>query len=417
MASSTTSQATTSASSRRARVREVLPKLYLGDWPTGPHNSLTDVPGVLVHTQSIHDPAAGDVHTGVTTILPRKTWYKDNSYAGIFRFNGAGELTGSHCIEETGLLISPVVITNTFSVGDAYRGIFEYASRELSSGEGEVDWFILPVVGETFDGYLNNLSKFAVTSQHITEGIEKASPDPVPEGNTGGGTGMICHRYKGGTGSSSRVVQGLDADGNPKEYTLGVLVQANYGLPKQLHFGGVPVGRIMATDAARKKQEGLAESESTKTKGRGNPEEMEESKARKDGSIIVVIATDAPLHPGQLKRLAKRATVGLSRVGGYGHTTSGDIFLAFSTASIIPGPRLSMKPNEPAVDPWKPRALRIEALDEITINALIEAASDATEESIYNALCMAETTVGFLGRNVEELDLDALKEIMARYLQ
>ena len=213
----------------RQRVRAVLPTLYLGRYSPGPKNSLTDVPGVLVSTQSIHaserypSAAPNAINTGVTTILPRKDWFHKATFAGIFRSNGSGEMTGSHWIEETGLLHSPIVITGSFGVGSAYNGIYEYGIREHADSVGKVDWFLLPVVAETFDGFLHDMTKFAVTPQHVVTGIDTASSAPVAEGNTGGGTGMICHMFKGGTGSSSRVVTGE----NNKTYTIGALAQAN----------------------------------------------------------------------------------------------------------------------------------------------------------------------------------------------
>ncbi|EXF80663.1 peptidase family S58 [Colletotrichum fioriniae PJ7] len=377
----------------RGRIRDVLPNLDLGRWPAGSKNSITDVPGVLASTQSIRTEEG--VNTGVTVILPRREWFKEACYAGIFRFNGSGELTGSHWIEETGLLASPIVLTNSFSVGDAYRGIYEYAIKHYSNENGEIEWFLLPVVGETFDGFLNDISKLAVTSAQVAKGIESVTDDPVPEGNTGGGTGMICHWFKGGTGSSSRVVPGIDSEGKETSYTVAALVQANYGRAAHLRIGGFPVGRTLA----KEKKDTLAE--------------VMAHKDKKDGSIIVTIATDAPLTPIQCQRLAKRATVGLARVGGYGHNPSGDIFLAFSTGNRIPVQTLTTETQE--VDPFKAKALKVESVDDTSINALLEAAADATEESIYNALSSAETLKGFLGHTVEELPLDRLKELMQKY--
>ncbi|EFQ30304.1 peptidase family S58 [Colletotrichum graminicola] len=379
----------TPQSTPRGRIRDILPKLHLGTWPAGPKNSITDVPGVLASTQSIH--TEDGVNTGVTVIVPRRNWFTEACYAGIFRFNGSGELTGSHWIEETGLLSSPIVLTNSFSVGDAYRGIYEHATKLYSNDKGEVEWFLLPVVGETFDGYLNNISKLAVKSSDIVKGIEAVTDEPVSEGNTGGGTGMICHYFKGGTGSSSRLVEGYDSEGNKKNYTVAALVQANYGRAGHLRIGGFPVGRVLEKEKAEAQAD------------------VARHKDKKDGSIIVIIATDAPLTPIQCERLAKRATVGLSRVGGYGHNPSGDIFLAFSTGNHIPIQR------EGRSDPFKAKALKIEAIDDSTINGLLEAATDSTEESIYNALCSAETMTGFCGHKIEALPLDRLKEIMNKY--
>ncbi|KAI5861405.1 DmpA/ArgJ-like protein [Durotheca rogersii] len=390
--------------SARMGLRDLLPTLYLGSWKPGPLNSLTDVPGVLVHSQEIF-ANNGAVNTGVTSILPCRDWFYKACYSGIFRFNGSGEMTGSHWIEETGLLHSPIVITNSFAVGAAYQGIYEYALKHLGTTKGSVDWFLLPVVAETFDGYLNDLTQFAVTPQHIVRGLENVSSNPVREGNVGGGTGMICHYFKGGTGSSSRVVEGLDVKGDPKTYTVGVLVQANYGRPHHFRIAGVPVGRILAEEA-----EEAAKSNPAIKMAR---EELERERDRKDGSIIVIIATDAPLHPIQLQRLAKRATVGLSRVGGYGHNPSGDIFLAFSTGNAIPVQSISMERR--AVDPYKPTPVAVDIVDDSSINGLFEAAADATEESIYNALCMAETMVGNGGRRIEALPLGRVRAIMERW--
>ncbi|KAF5526147.1 Beta-peptidyl aminopeptidase BapA [Colletotrichum aenigma] len=380
-------------STPRGRIRDILPDLHLGTWPAGPKNSITDIPGILASTQEFRTDEG--VNTGVTVILPHKDWFKDACYAGVFRFNGSGELTGSHWIEETGLLASPIVLTNSFSVGDCYRGIYEYSIKKYSNEKGEVEWFLLPVVGETFDGHLNDISKLAVKPSDVINGIETATDAPVREGNTGGGTGMICHYFKGGTGSSSRVVEGLDGEGNKKNYTVAALVQANYGKAAHLRIGGFPVGRILEKEKA------------------DSFVEVAKHKDKKDGSIIVIIATDAPLTPIQCQRLAKRATVGLSRVGGYGHNPSGDIFLAFSTGNHIPVQTISMERRE--VDPWKAKALKIESIDDTSINGLFEAAADATEESIYNVLCSAETMTGFCGRTIEALPLDRLREIMKKY--
>ncbi|KAI8961202.1 DmpA/ArgJ-like protein [Daldinia sp. FL1419] len=401
--SSTTSGTATDKESRM-RLRDLLPDLHLGYWKPGPLNSLTDVPGVLVHTQEIFADD-GAVNTGVTSILPRKNWFYNACHAGIFSFNGSGEMTGSHWINETGLLHSPIIITNSFAVGAAYQGIYEYTIKSQGVTKGNVDWFLLPVVAETFDGYLNDLTQFAVKPEHIVKGLESVSSERVKEGNVGGGTGMICHYFKGGTGSSSRVVEGFDNKGQPKNYTVGALVQANYGRPQHLRITGVPVGKILAREAD--------EAAETNPAVKMAREALEKEKNRKDGSIIVIIATDAPLHPSQLQRLAKRATVGLSKVGGYGHNPSGDVFLAFSTGNEIPVQSISMERK--AVDPFKPTPITIDVIDDSSINGIFEAVADATEEAIYNALCMAETMVGNKGHKIEALPLQKVKEIMKRY--
>lgn len=407
------SSPTSSASPPRQRLRELLPDLKLGHWPPGPLNGITDVPGVLTHTTTLQDPSNPSINTGVTVILPHRGWFHHAVHAGFFRFNGSGEMTGTHWIEETGLLHSPVVLTNSFSVGEAYRGIYDHAVRHHSGADGSVDWFLLPVVAETFDGHLNDMTAFAVRPEHVVRGIDDASAALTPEGCTGGGTGMCCQGFKGGTGTSSRVVSGFGpaATGTeslpPKDYTVGVLVQANYGKLRDFRVAGVPVGRIIMEQRERHGDAAALAQQA----------EVQADKEKRDGSIIIVLATDAPLHPTQLERLAKRTTLGLSRVGGYGHNSSGDLFLAFSTANKIPvqANKASSNANKP-VDPFKPQSLSFEAIDDQSINGLFEAAADATEEAIYNAICMARTTVGHKGKTVDAIDLEQLKDIMGKYM-
>ncbi|KAH0592907.1 hypothetical protein MHUMG1_09360 [Metarhizium humberi] len=379
----------------RDRIRNILPDIYLGRWPTGRLNSITDVPGVLVHTQSIEPD--DNVHTGVTTILPRPDWHEYSSFAGVFRFNGCGEMTGSHWLNETGLLCSPIIITATSSVGEGYRGVTEYVYRHHRREGGEVDLFLLPVIAETYDGFLSDPARFAVTPEHVMQGIQSATADAVPEGNTGGGTGMICHRFKGGTGSSSRVVKGYAADGNGVDYTVGVLVQANYGLAETLCIGGVPVGRILQRE------------------GKLAAKPADEPEPRKDGSIIIIVSTDAPLIPIQLQRLARRATVGLGKVGGYGNNNSGDIFLAFSTANKVPVGDVSMQ-SKPGFNDFTPAERVVSMSDNDTMNGLFEAAADAAEEAIYNAMFMAESMTGYKGRHVPALDLGDVRRIVEKRL-
>lgn len=384
--------------SARGHIRDILPGLYLGKWGPGPLNSVTDVPGVLVSTQSIRTDA--DINTGLTTILPRRDWAEYSSFSGVFSFNGCGELTGAHWIHETGLLTSPIILTTTSAIGDAYRGILEYCYKYHTDSDGEMPLFVFPTVAETFDGFLNDQSRFAITPQHVIDGIQSASVERVPEGNTGGGTGMICHCFKGGTGSSSRLVEGFDMDGKPTTYTVGVIVQANYGSPDNLHVGGIPVGRIL-------KEQNIAEA--TKEASSATKE------ARKDGSIVIVIATDVPLLPVQLQRLAKRATVGLGKVGGYGSNTSGDIFLAFSTVNKIPVQEVSMSGSRgTARTPLTPVVQGVQMLDNDSITGVFEAVADATEEAILNSMFMAESMTGFKGRCVEALDLERVKRVVAK---
>ncbi|EKG15743.1 Peptidase S58 DmpA [Macrophomina phaseolina MS6] len=403
-----------STSQPRCRVRELLPELYLGRYPTGPKNSLTDVPGVLCHTQSIVEPATsthGPVNTGVTTILPRKDFFSQACYAGFFRLNGSGEFTGAHWIEETGLLHSPIVLTNSFAVGAAYQGIYEYCIPRHRNAKGEVDWFLLPVVGETFDGILSDIAALAVRPAHVVASIEAASDAPVPEGNTGGGTGMLCHWFKGGTGNASRLVPSdpAGAGGRRDSYTVAALVQANYGKMRDLRIAGAPIGRLIDDEISKS-----VPADASAAERLAAVSAIAAKKDRKDGSIIIVVATDAPLHPLQCQRLAKRAALGLARVGGNAHNPSGDIFLAFSTANEIPVQTVTAGARE--VDPWKPRAMDVQVLDDQTINALFEATADAVEEAILNALCMAETMTGLGGLKVEALPLEKVKELMQKYL-
>lgn len=220
---------------------------------------------------------------------------------------------------------------------------------------------------------------------------------------------MLCQGFKGGTGTSSRVVAGLGlSDPNShapaKEYTVGVLVQANYGRLRDFRVAGVPVGRLIAEQRERDGDVATLKQQA----------EFEAHKDKKDGSIIIILATDAPLHPTQLQRLAKRTTVGLARVGSYGHNPSGDLFLAFSTANKIPVQTVTAENR--ALDPFKARPMRVEVMDDQSINGLFEAAADATEEAIYNAICMAQTTVGHKGTKVDAIDLQQLKDVMQKYM-
>ena len=398
----------------RGRVREILPDIYLGRFPTSQHNSLTDVSGVLVNTQEVRSENIGRKHainTGITTILPRKDFFDNACFAGIFRFNGSGELTGSHWLEETGLLQSPIVITNSFATGAGVQGVLEWCVREHAAEDGLVDWFMIPVVAETCDVFLSDIASFPITPAMVVEGIDAAiahGADPVKEGNTGGGCGMICSWWKGGTGSASRLVPGREraADGSLKncKYTVASLVQANYGRKNDFRFAGVPIGRFMAEDEEK------ARNKAADHQVAEDPDAaLRDSKALKDGSIIIVIATDAPLSPLQLQRLAKRGTVGLARVGGMGHNTSGDVFIAFSTAAKIPA--LGSKGG--ATDPWTATPIKDQKgqIDDYTINALFEAVSDVVEESIYNAVTMAESMIGPRGRKVEAINIEELQRL------
>lgn len=372
------------------RIRELLPDLYLGDHLPGPLNSLTDVPGIGVSTQEII-PTDRSINTGVTCITPRKDWSHQACYAGLFSFNGYGEMTGAHEITENGLLYSPIILTGTFGIGSVHQGVLEYGIQTLGKS-----FMTLPVVAETYDGYLHDCASFAVTPKHVVEGLQSVKTGvAVKEGNSGGGNGMICHGFKGGNGSSSRRVKIPYRD---ETFTVACMVQANYGAMKDLRIAGVPVGRVLAheiqEDEGRKKAK----------------KELEKAKEEKDGSIIIIIATDAPLLPHQLTRIAKRATVGVSRVGGIGHNMSGDIFLAFSTANEI-----SANQPRPVEGESRSAIEKVKVVEDMAMSSLFEGTADCVEEAIYNSLFMAETMVGFKGHKVEALPLNRVKEIMKEY--
>ncbi|MFZ0014867.1 MAG: P1 family peptidase [Acidimicrobiia bacterium] len=347
------------------RIRDL--GIAIGDMPTGPLNAITDVPGIRVgHATVIRDEPTV-VRTGVTMIVPRdgEIW-TNYAHAAWFNFSGNGEMTGLPWIEESGLLGSPIGITSTHQVG-MVRDFLVRAAYE----SGLEDAFHLPVVGETWDGWLSDADSFPLSEGDAREALESAAGGPVSEGGVGGGTGMICHAFKGGIGTSSRFV--VTETG---EHTVGVLVQANYGSRSDLRVDGMPVGALIGVDEVPSPWQ-------TPPNG---------------GSIIVIAATDAPLLPVQCRRLAKRITVGLGRVGGFGHDSSGDIFLAFSTGIDLPV----------AEQPWTMTSVRMTDMD-----GLFHAVADATEEAILNALCGAETMVGQKGRVAHALPMDRVEELLA----
>lgn len=345
-----------------SRIRDL--GVTIGSLPTGPHNGITDVPGVLVgHATIVTDePRVG--RTGVSVITPRsgEIW-EDYAFCGWHSLNGNGEMTGIPWIEESGMLGSAIGLTNTHQVGLVRDTFVKYSVEG-----GYTDGFILPVVAETYDGWLSDIDAFHVTEADVRSALIGAVGGPVPEGNVGGGTGMICHDFKGGIGTSSRVVAGT--------WTVGVLVQANYGDRKDLRVDGLPLGRSLGPDRV--------------------PLAWDDSSEAGEGSIIVIVATDAPLIPLQCRRLAQRATVGLARVGGVGYNGSGDIFLAFATGNHLPA---------------HPHGLRsLDMIPHAAMNPLFAAVADATEEAILNALCAADTMVGFRGRTAHCLPHDAVRQ-------
>ena len=366
--------ATTATAQAKPRARDLGVRF---DGQPGPLNAITDVAGVRVgHTTLVRGegalrPGTGPVRTGVTVVFPRGDG-SDPVYAGWSSLNGNGEMTGTTWVEESGFLEGPVAITNTHSVGVARDAII---ARQARRGAMLQPWS-LPVVAETWDGWLNDINGFHVTPGHVFAALDSARGGPVPEGNVGGGTGMICYGFKGGIGTASRR---LSPSGGG--YTVGVLVQANFGLRHQLRIDGVPVGR-----------------EITEGDPSGGVEEDEQSE---HGSIIIVVATDAPLLPHQLERLARRAALGVARTGSISGNGSGDIFIAFSTA------------NPGAAGDTLAAAVRTLANERL--NPVFAATVQATEEAIVNALVAAETMVGVDGHRVEGLPHARLREVLRRY--
>ncbi len=349
-------------------------------------NAITDVPGLavgystLISGQGKLNVGQGPVRTGVTAIWPRGKQSVDSAFAGWYSQNGNGEMTGTTWIDESGFLDGPVLITNTHSVGvvrDAY--IQWQVDNNHPSGTdnlGGAEFFSLPVVAETFDGFLNDINGFHVKPSHAFQALDTAASGPVAEGNVGGGTGMICYGFKGGSGTSSRVL-----DGALKGYTVGVFVQCNCGRRPQLQIAGVPVGLKIPEDVPYAKGSSWIQEDV--------------------GSIIIVVATDAPLLPHQLKRLARRATMGLARTGSTSGNGSGDIFVAFSTA------------NTEAAKSSGLRDLKMLPNDEM--NPLFEATVQATEEAIVNALVAAETMTGVDNHRVIALPHQRLREVLKEY--
>lgn len=353
--------------SMRPRLRDL--GFSIGTIDTGPNNAITDVPGVLVGHATVVRDEPTVARTGVTMIVPRGGGiWSDFAFAAWHNFSGNGEMTGLPWIEESGLLGSPIGVTSTHQVG-LVRDFLVKAAVETGIEEA----FHLPVVAETWDGWLSDSDAFPLVEDDARRALADAGPGPVSEGAVGGGTGMICHEFKGGIGTSSRVVETGSG-----VFTVGVLVQANYGRREDLRIDGFPIGRLIGKEVV--------------------PSVWDQPP--NGGSIIVIVATDAPLLPVQCHRLAKRVTVGLGRVGGYGHDGSGDIFLAFSTGNHLPAH---------VGGPWELRALPMEHMTE-----LFHAVADATEESILNALCVAETTTGQKGRVAHALPLDLLVEELER---
>ncbi|EED16317.1 conserved hypothetical protein [Talaromyces stipitatus ATCC 10500] len=386
--------------SSRPRIRDL--GYSPGRFKTGVKNSLLDVEGVAVGQSTIH--RGQDIHTGVTVILPRgikNTRYLP-CYAATHDLNGMGEMTGTHGLTEWGFISGPIALTNTVSIGKVYDALFLWQLEQGAlAGDNEVEVMrrvSIPVVGETFDGLLNDISASVIDKHVVYDAIEASkTQSDVLEGNYGGGTAMRCHGYKGGTGTSSRIVPGVD-----KDYTLGVLVQANHGQKDDLRIGNVPVGEFLVREEAR----AAAEEKGTQFPKGGKAAE---------GSLLVVIITDAPLLPHQLRRIAQHAGMGVTQVGGHaaGRNFSGEIFLALSTGA---------SPNELATsssgfDYLPPLETQpVETLKNEVIDSLFYATSEATEEAILNAMCKAEPLTGYKGRSQAALPVDRVKELLDKYM-
>jgi D-aminopeptidase len=367
------------STNQRARLREL--GIITGRFPVGTYNAITDVPGVLVGQKTVIFDEPHLARTGVTVIMPRDgKVHEDFPYAGFYSFNGVGEMTGIPLIDEWGVLSSPIVLTNTNQVGMAWDAVTRFGSQMYGGFA-----YKLPVVAETYDGFLNDIDSFPLVEQDVIDALESATSGVVAEGNVGGGTGMITYELKGGIGTSSRLVETGDTS-----YTIGVLVQANHGSRHLFQVSGVPVGLELGTDVVPSPFRALEDE---------NPQapipQVDSS------SIIIIIATDAPLLPLQCKRLAQRATIGLARTGGMGFNTSGDLFLAFSTGNHYPA--------------HTTRPIDIQILHQGMMDPLFEATAEAVEESILNAMTAAETMTGFHGRTAHALPLDELVQAMKKY--
>ena len=361
----------------RMRARDL--GIVIGTYATGPLNAITDVAGVKVgHTTLISGdgpltPGVGPVRTGVTVVIPRDDVWRKKVPAGSFVLNGTGEMTGLAWVSEAGFLEYPIALTNTLNVPRVANGVMTWMIGQYP-GIGITDDTLTPVVAECDDGRLNDIQGRHVSETHVVEALNGAISGPVKEGTVGAGTGMVSFGFKGGIGSASRKLP--DREGG---YTVGVLVNANHGRKPELIVAGVPVGRLYDTSPAARTTVEPGQSE---------------------GSIIIIVATDAPLDARQLNRLAKRAALGLARTGSTARHGSGDFILAFSTANIIPH-----YPEQPTYP--------LTHLADTHMNPLIAATVEATEEAIVNALTMATTTVGRDGHKVEAISLTRLRDLFA----
>src|SRR5216110_1725174 len=350
----------------------------------GKFNSITDVPGVevgyttLISGEGKLEVGKGPVRTGVTAILPRgHASLNDPVYAGFFSLNGNGEMTGTAWVDESGFLEGPIIITNTHSVGVARDAVIAWRINHGAADKTGY-WWSLPVVAETWDGWLNDINGFHVKPEHVWHALDSAHDGAVEEGSVGGGTGMICYEFKGGNGTASRKVEirpeGADKNSSPQSFIVGVFLQANFGRRPQLTIAGVPVGKEIPGDVYK----------------------------QESGSCIAVVATDAPLLPNQLKRLARRVSLGLARTGTISGNGSGDLFVAFSTANK---------------NVWAPDQVThsVQTIPNDVMDPLFSAVVQATEEAVANALIDNHSMTGRDNHHVEALPHDRLREIMKRF--
>jgi len=365
----------------RARLRDL--GFSIGRFPIGPWNAITDVGGVRVgHTTLIEgegplDVGHGPVRTGVTAVLPNADIFGQRTVAGSFVLNGAGEVSGLTQVQEWGLLETPILLTNTMSVGKVSDAVVKWMTKRWPKIGNEED-VVIPLVGECDDSWLNDAVGRHVRSEHIYKAIEQAASGPVPEGSVGAGTGLITCDFKAGIGTSSRRVA---IEGTV--YTVGLLVQSNFGVMRSLRVDGAPIGEVLQPDYLK-----LAEPR----------------RERNAGSIITIVATDAPLLSPQLVRVCKRAALGIGRIGSFAAHGSGEIVVAFSTANIVPRAATRMTAT-------------LDVLLDEACDPLYEAAVECTEEAIVNALCMADEMRGPTGHVAPALPLDRLTDILRRYRQ
>ena len=361
----------------RRRLRDL--GFSIGRLPVGPLNAITDVKGVRVgHTTLIEGDGPlqvghGPVRTGVTAVVPGPSIFQQRAVAGSFVLNGAGEVSGLTQVQEWGLLETPILLTNTMSVGKVSDATVKWMTRHFPGIGDEYD-VVIPLVGECDDSWLNDAVGRHVRSEHVYRAIEQASGGPVAEGSVGAGTGMVTCDFKGGIGTSSRRVPSDDG-----HYTLGVMVQSNFGVMRLLVIDGVPVGEILEPEFGSK-----------------------ERRLHNAGSIICVVATDAPLLSSQITRLCKRAALGIGRVGSFAAHGSGEIVVGFSTANQVPRQATGM-------------ATRLEVLLDPACDGLYEAVVECTQEAIVNALCMSDGMQGQAGHYAPALPLDRLVQILKRY--